>query len=584
VKIKLIVLVSLPLWALAIQSCKLKADDSADLVLSNARIYTVNAKDPWAESVAIKGDRIVYVGDAEGGEAFVGDATKRADLGGRFVMPGIIDGHTHPGMMNMESYGPSLPQSSHEDLLAAVKAYSDTVPGDGWIKLCCWSNFDYLKRDKNGPHKRDLDALVPDRPVWITSLTWHSYWLNSKGLEILGVDADTPDPSPGVATYVRDKNGELSGWVKEGAGWQFMAEHFPPDIKNLREGIDRSLSALSTYGVTTVYDGGNWDYEDEVYSYLAELDTLGKLPLRYEGTYVVYLPERRHIAVREMHRLQEAYGGERLKFRTIKLFMDGITPELASGLIEPFASHPNERGGTTLSVEELRDWLLELHKARFDLHVHTIGDLAVRKVLDAVEAAKKIVGESFYPRVTVAHLETIDPADWKRFGELDVTANFTPWWHGRAAGGELSPLLGEARFHRVFPARELIEAGANVTFSSDEWGEDSFTPFLGMQVGYNRRFPDEWLGGESRPDDAELEVAGGARLEHMIHGYTLGGAYPFRMEHEIGSIEIGKIADLVVLDKNVLEINRRAIHKIKPLMVILEGEIIQGELEMFTAP
>jgi len=329
---------------------------------------------------------------------------------------------------------PPLPQNSHEDLLTAAENYAKAEPGNSWIKLCCWSNIDYLKRDKNGPHKRDLDAILPDRPVWITSLTWHSYWLNSKALATLGITVSTPDPAPGVASYVRDENGELSGWVKEGAGWQFMAKHFPPDKNNVRKGIDRSLSALSNHGVPTVYDGGNWDYEDIVYSYLSELDATGKLPLRNEGTYVVYLPERRHIAVQEMKLLRKAYGGERLKFRTVKLFMDGITPELASGVLEPFTSHPSETGCTTLSVDELRDWLLELHKERFDLHVHTIGDLAVRKVLD------------------------------------------------------------------------------------------------------------------------------GVGFEGMIRGYTQNGAYPFRMEDEIGSIEVGKMADLIVLEENLLTSDPSVIH------------------------
>ena len=528
---------------LVLNNCGPVQESAADLILKNARIYTVNKELPWAQAVAIKGDRIVYVGDSEGAEAFAGNSTIYSDLGGRFVMPGIIDGHTHPGMMNMEAYGRLLPKSGHDDLIAAVKARADTDPTDGWIKMCCWSNFDYLERDKKGPNKRDLDAVVSDQPVWITSLTWHSYWLNSKALEVLGVTAETPDPAPGIATFERDEKGALTGWVKEGAGWQFMAKHFPANMDTVKEGIDLSLKALSTHGVTTVFDGGNWDYDDEVYGYLSELDSAGKLPLRYEGTYVVYLPERRHIAVREMKRLSEAYGGERLKFRTIKLFMDGTSPELASGVLEPFILTKEKPGRTLLSIEELRDWLLELHNERFDLHVHTIGDLAVRRVLDAVEAAKAIVGEdAFYPRVTVAHLELIDPSDWPRFGELGVSANFTPWWFGRTAGEELYPILGKARSRNIFPARGMIEAGSNVTFSSDDWGVETFTPFLGIQVGHNRQFPDEWMA-EGDPFLEELRAPESDRipLENMIRGYTANGAYPFRMEDTIGSIEVGKL-------------------------------------------
>jgi predicted amidohydrolase YtcJ len=577
-KVKTIALTVFLALAMTLSGCGPAPESGADVVLTNARIYTVDENRPWAEAVAIQGDRFVYVGDPAGAEAFVGESTLRSDLGGRFVMPAIIDGHTHPGMMGAESFGPSLPGSGHEDLLGEVKAYAESEPGDGWIKLCCWSNYDYLVLGRE-PHKSELDAIVPDRPVWITSLSWHSYWLNSKGLETLGVDADSQDPAPGVAYYVRDKNGEPTGWIKEGAGWQFMAEQFPADLEQIREGIDLSLELLSTNGVTTVYDGGNFDYVDEVYGYLAELDAAGKLLLRYEGTYMVYLPERRHFAVQEMKRLREAYGGERLKFRTIKLFMDGINSNLSGGVLEPYVDHPDHVGATLLSVDELRDWLLELHEEKFDLHIHAIGDLAVRTALDGVEAARAIVGDEFYPRVTVAHLQVIDEADWPRFGELDVSANFTAWWHGLSAKDPSMALLGRPRSLHAYPANELIKTGGNVTFSSDDWTPDVLSPFLGIEVGHNRQFPDEWLAARgTTPDQFRPPASEQLDLEQMIRGYTIRGAYPFRMEDKLGSIEVGKMADLLVLDENPFEIDRRSIHRIKPAVVMMEGQAIHGEL------
>jgi predicted amidohydrolase YtcJ len=244
--------------------------------------------------------------------------------------------------------------------------------------------------------------------VWINSTSWHSFWLNSKALEVLGVDRNTADPKPGIAYFVRDADGEPTGWLKEGAGWQFYERVFALDPGKNREGTRQFLEDLSEHGVTTVFDGGNKDYEDEVYGFLAELEAEGKLPLRYEATYAIYVPERRFIAVREMKRLRAAYGGERLRFGTVKLFMDGINSNRSGGMLGPYADDPTYVGTTMLSVDELRDFLLELNAEKFDLHVHAIGDLAVRTVLDAVEAAKAAVGDDFYPRVSIAHLQIVD--------------------------------------------------------------------------------------------------------------------------------------------------------------------------------
>ena len=549
---------------------------SADLVLTGGRIYTEDARSPWAQAVAISGKQFIYVGDDSGAEMYVGESTKRIDLGGRLVLPGLVDGHTHPGMMGIERYGPPLPETGQEDLLAAVKIYADSAPDEEWIRMCCWSDYQHI-HGRDGPDKHDLDAIVPDRPVWLTDSSWHSYWLNSKALEVLGIDRNTPDPRPGIATYVRDENGELTGWVKEGAGWQHFAEVFKIDPAVHRAQVIEFLSILSEHGVTTVFDGGNLDYGDEVYGLLSELEKSGELPLRYEGTYMIFTPERRHLAVQEMKRLQSAYGGERLRFRTIKLFMDGINANRSGGMLGPYADDPDYIGTTMLTVDELRDFLLELHEARFNLHVHAIGDLATRTVLDAVEAAKAKVEGDFYPRVTIAHLQIVDPADWPRFAKLGVSANFTPWWHGVSARDPDVVALGAERSARTYIAKPLFDSGANVTFSSDDWTPDVLSPFLGMQVGHNRQFPDEWLADRGsdisafRPPESEK-----LDLDLMLKGYTINGAYPFRLEGQIGSIEVGKLADLLVLDENLFDMNRAEIYKIKPLAVMMEGEFIHG--------
>jgi predicted amidohydrolase YtcJ len=249
-------------------------------------------------------------------------------------------------------------------------------------------------------------------------------------------------------------------------------------------------------------------------------------------------------------------------------------------LLEPYRDNPDYVGDTMLTVEELRDFLIELHNDRFDLHIHTIGDLAARRVLDSVEAAKQEVGSTFYPRVTVSHIELVDPADVPRFAELGIIVNFTPRRHGVDVGSVVTPAFGAERMARTYTAKPLFDAGALVSFSSDDWTLDALSPFLGMQVGHNRQYPRE------RPADAEdrsayrLPESEKLDLKLMVRGYTINGAHQFRLENQIGSIEVGKLADLVVLDDNLFEMDRYEIHKIKPSAVMMEGELIHGELPM----
>jgi hypothetical protein len=293
---------------------------------------------------------------------------------------------------------------------------------------------------------------------------------------------------------------------------------------------------------------------------------------------MVSVPERRELAVAEMIRFREAYGGERLQFNTIKLFMDGVHENRSGALLEPYTDDPGYVSDTTLSVEDLRDFLLELHDERFDLHVHVIGDLAVKSVLDAVEQARAATGEDFYPRVTMAHLQNIHPGDRSRFAELNISANFTPWWHGLDEPDPAAEGLGPERSNDTYTAKPLFDSGGNVTFSSDDWRLEVLSPFLGIQVGHTRQYPREWLADDADPDAIRQPTSEKLPLELMLKGYTINGAYQLRMEDRIGSIEAGKAADFVVLRQNLFDVDPYTLHTVKTDAVIMEGEIIQGTL------
>ena len=560
-----------------------KGQESADLILSGAKIFTSNKQQPWVEAVAIRNGKFIYVGDSAGVSEYRSDGTQFINLNGRLVIPGLIDAHAHPGYVDVEQYG-AISEINEEKMLAAVKEYAEQHPDDEWLRLCCWPVDLYVHGSK-GPNKHKLDAIVPDRPVWFVSEWWHSGWLNSKALEVLGVDDSTADPKPGVATYARDENGELTGWVKEGAGWRHFAKHFP-----INEGAHKisheqnmmaALQILSEAGITTLYDAGNFGFEDLVYSFMAKLEKEGKLPVRYEATYQIFTPDRAKLAISEMKRYRKEYGGERLQFNTIKLFMDGIHPNHTASLLRPYVGDSRYVADTILSVEELRDFLLELNEEQFDLHIHTRGDLAVQRVLDAVEAANEIAKNDFYPRVTISHLGIINPADLPRIKELDVICNYTPWWFAARQSDPLKTSLGEDRYNNMYKAKSLVEMGIIVTFSSDEWwGAERLptylNPWFGMHVGHNRQYPKEWR----EDDDEEIRSPVNEQLsmEQLIAGYTRNAAYQLRMENQVGSIETGKMADLVVLNENIFDLDRNEIWKVKPAAVLVDGEVIQGAL------
>lgn len=558
------------------------ARDKADLILTGARIFTANEDQPWAKAVAVRDGRFVFVGDSAGALQYRSDDTLVADLGGRLVIPGIVDSHAHPGYIDIEQYG-EIVATSEQELLSDVRQYAEDHPGDDWLRLCCWPVALYVQ-GSSGPDKRILDSAVADRPVWFVSEWWHSGWLNTEGMKRLGVDKSTPDPKTGVATYARDADGEPTGWVKEGAAWQHFSGQFPladaGHRKIHRESVAGALQLLSEMGVTTLYDAGNFGFEDLVYGLLAGLERDGQLPVRYEGTYQVFTPERRNSAVSEMKRYRAEYGGERLQFNTVKLFMDGIYQNRTVALLEPYTDDPGYVGDTLLTVEELTHFLLQLNDERFDIHIHAEGDLAIRRVLDAVETARDTAGDGFSMRVTVSHLGLIDESDLPRFSELGVIANYTPWWFTTDEDDPERQSLGDDRFERMFDPKSLYDLDVVVTLSSDEWwgGERLPTylnPFFGMHVGHSRKYPGEWrdVDEETRPPaDGKLSI------EQLIMGYTWNGAYQLRREDSIGSIEKGKLADLVVLGDNLFDIDPERIWKVRPAAVLMEGEVIQGAL------
>ncbi|MBW1843110.1 MAG: amidohydrolase [Deltaproteobacteria bacterium] len=553
--------------------------DLADILIHNARIYTVGESNPWAQAAAIRDGRFVYVGDNAGVHAFHGPDTLSFDLGGKMVLPGLIDSHTHPGYIAIqgnEDTSKNLPYpATQAEILAWLGDFAAANPEP---ELIVTGNWQVDIFGVEGPHKEDLDAVVPDRPVILLDDSGHSQWVNSAFLKQIGVDKDTPDEVPGVSFFSRDANGEPTGWVKE-AG---MLRHFSingallPEHHELVERMERVVHHLSRSGVTSLLDAGNMGIEDRIYAAVAELDRSERLPLRYEATYHIRLPDQVPNAIEELKRLRAQYAGERLRFNTVKIHFDGINELRTASVLEPYSDDPGNIGGTTISGEVLEQFILELNEEVIDLHLHTNSDGAARVALDAVGGARERAGGELDTRVTLCHLELLHEDDSGRFRELGVIANFTLHWNGIGYLSSWGPSIGPERTAQRFRIRPLIEDGAIVTYSSDETtiaGLARTSPFFSMQIGHNRQEVDAAPDSEIlAPVEERLDLA------DIVDGYTKAGAYQLRAENDLGTIEVGKVADLVVLNQDFFEVDRHQIHTTAPTAVMLAGELVQGSL------
>ena len=542
----------------------------ADLVLTGAAIYTVDDASPWASAVSITGGRISHVGDDDSVASYVGSGTTVVDLGGRLVLPGFVDTHAHPLLSAGMGYALLLDVSlDQEAILDAVRQYAaanpdrDPIVGFGFLA----SQF-----GPTGPRKEVLDEAVRDRAVLLIDDGGHSAWVNTKTLEALGIGPQTPDPVPGVHYYQRDESGNPTGWLLESQTfYPALAALGAYDGSAVKEPSNVVYSLFSAAGVTTVFDAGVFSFEEEALELALEMDRQGVLPFRLVASHMVAHPRQAAGAVARFRELSDRYQGERLRVGMIKVHNDGTTQAFTAAYLEPY-ENLDSRGAVLLEPDRFQELMLEADRAGIDVHIHAIGDRAARDALDAIEVARRD-DPGRGTRHTIAHLELVDDADLPRFAELDVIAQTTPAWHSDNGQGTLDA-LGPARFAKLFRFRELVDDGVRVTFGSDfpASGFGGASPTYQIAVGHTRLQPGAI--GESVPGGAEQRLS----LETLIRGYTLDAAYQLRMDDEIGSIEEGKRADLVVLGANLFELDAAELSSASVDATLLDGHVVFGAL------
>jgi len=534
----------------------------ADTVLLNAKVYTENAQQAWAHAVAIRGEKIVAVGDVAEIEKLRGPGTKVIDGGGKLVLPGFVDCHIHflegsisLGQANLEG------AKNPADIQHILRGYAEKHPGDGWILGGGWNYAMFGK--ENLPGKKYLDELFPDRPVFLVGYDGHTSWANSKALALAGIKKDTPNPPNGA--IVRDpKSGEATGALKESAG-RLVGKLVPKltreeKLAALRAGIHWA----NKNGLTRVHSaGGDFDSFD----LFDELRRRGELTLRMYIAYFLDPPQLRPKDLVAIEAARKKYNGDWLSAGVVKMMIDGVVESHTAAMLEPYTDDPSTKGKLFWDPEKYKAAVAELDKRGLQLFTHAIGDYAVRTALDAYENAEKM-NHTHDRRPRIEHIETVTAADIPRFGQLGVIASMQPL-HAYPDEDTLRVWAGNVgpdRASRAWAWNSIAKAGGELAFGSD-WNVVTLNPWEGLQMAVTRQTT------EGKPEGGWLPQQR-ITLAQAVEGYTLGAAYAGRREKTEGSIEPGKLADMIIVSQNIFEIDPHEIARTKVLETIVGGRVV----------
>jgi predicted amidohydrolase YtcJ len=573
------------------------AAQPADLVFRHGYVYTVDARDSVAQAVAVKDGRIVYVGSDRGAQAYTGAATRVVDLGGRMLMPGLIDGHVHPlgggeGTLRCNlDYKPFTVAQMQDRIRACLAAMTDKS-GKEWLQVVNWDRQATAANDRD-PTLADLDAIDVGRPLIVTSIDGHSRLNNSAALAASGIDAKTPNPPGGM--IAKDPQGRLTGMLEDGA-LLFSDKAIPAPSEAERLQFARiALDMMRHQGVTSFLSALSDEVEVATF---AKLSKAGELTARAEFAIKVDPKEAEDPAkaVASVRDIAGRYGEVPQDARpavgvhTIKLWMDGIlqAPAQTAALLAPYyvnvgkESRASWRPGTVLgqsyfTLAEVQGMLDESAQAGIDVHMHAIGDATVRLALDGVAAERKRhPGLDFRP--AIAHAELVDPADYRRFKALDVTAVMQFQWAERAPYSidAVEKQLGPQRYARMEPEGSLKGAGTRISYGSD-WPVDQMAYFYNLRVGLTRS------GDPTHPAGFGPKYAGRLNMDPLLsradvmRAVTANAAYQLRLDAKVGSIEAGKLADLVVLDRNFMTAPESQLAHTQVLLTMVGGRIVMSE-------
>lgn len=524
---------------LVMSACARKAQPKpADLVLLDGAIVTMNAAQPNASALAVRGGKIAYVGDAQHAQGWIGKDTRVLRLKGVTVLPGLIDTHIHlmAGALAMDQCTLRDKELSLAQIAPLVRDCAERTPGAGWVVVQGLNGAGFRADLKS------IDAIVPDRPLLLWGADGHTGWANSLALKRAGIARDTPNPEGGRID--RDRNGVATGLLVDSA-LDLVTEHLDKPTAEQRERVlVRALHDLAADGITTFMEA-NTDAET-VNTYVS-LAKKKQLPARV----TLALGSNGAATDEEFSRLKAlrtlAESQSQLRADVIKLFEDGVMefPLQTAAMLEPYLEHgkPGKKAGPLYyEVGPLSEFVRRAATEGFGVHIHAIGDRAVRVGMDAFADARAHGSKRPY---SFAHLELVDPADVPRFHELDVTASLQLQWArpDNYSVEAVLPYIGPERQARLYPARTLAAAGARIAGGSD-WDVSTFNPFEAMAIAMSRINPEE-------PQRGVLGKGEELTLREMYMAYTVNAAHMLERDAEVGSLETGKAANIIVLDRHL---------------------------------
>ncbi|MGH8263622.1 MAG: amidohydrolase [Steroidobacteraceae bacterium] len=510
----------------------------ADLVILGGSVVTMNPAQPRAQALAVQGGKIVYVGDDEHARSLAGKKTRVVKLDGATVLPGLIDAHIHlmEGALDLEICTLGDVQLSVAQVTPIIRDCAARPPGMGWVIARGLNTADFHA------DREAIDAIVPDRPLYMGSADGHSAWVNSAALKLAHIDRNTANPENG--RIGRDSKGEPTGFLMDSAVSLVYPILEKPTPEKREKLLISALHDVAAVGITTLMEANTGAETVHTYVELArkqQLHARVTLALGTDG----HATDEEFARLKELRRLAES--APQLRADIIKIFNDGVMefPTQTAAMLEPYLDDKGKStknlGPTFHEPVELAKFVRRADQEGYGVHIHAIGDRATRDALDAFADARAHGSKRSY---SIAHLELVDPKDLPRFRAFDVIACVQLQWAqpDNYSVDAVLPYIGAERQSRLYPARSLIAAGATISGGSD-WSVSTYNPFEAIAVAMSRVNPDQ-------PQRGALGENEKLKLREMLAAYTINAARQLQREAEVGSLEAGKAADIVVLDRH----------------------------------